>query len=166
MRNKGIVYLFLGALFIMNSAIAESRSFQLKDFSGEWIFHSTSVGGLGTESGPGVTSAVLRKINIDTKGIGIESNGTFVFYGSDGVLKEYKEVSGEIITVNLTDPVNGAGTITVQDSTSFKATSEYNFLAIRNRSGIVTKIQLIMVSTTSSSNKVVVTGVAERQLQN
>jgi hypothetical protein len=77
----------------------------------------------------------------------------------------YQGVKGEMIELSLTDSVNGAGTIKVVDPASFKATSTYNFIATRNRAGLVTRMHTIMVSTTGNTSSIVVTGEATRQVE-
>ncbi|MFO1413903.1 MAG: hypothetical protein U1F10_08350 [Burkholderiales bacterium] len=135
--------------------------FALKDFAGDWVLASNSAGGVGINAGPGISSAVLRHITLDANGNGTENNGSFVFYVESGTIKEYTTVAGETVTLTLTDPANGAGTITITDTSSFHGMTAYNFLATRSRTGAVNKLFLILVS--EFGNRVVVSGVLERQ---
>ena len=162
--SSELALLFFVCSFYPSFVLA--RDFQLKDFSGEWIFHSTSSGGVGVNTRPGISSAVLRKISFDKSGVGTENNGTFTFFGPDGSMNVYQGVQGEMVELSLTDAANGAGTIKVIDPNSFKATSTYNFIATRNRSGLVTKLNTIMTSSTAALSRLVVTGEATRQVSN
>jgi hypothetical protein len=166
MKNYTCALAILLVVFSSYSPLAFSRDFRLSDFSGDWIFHSTSSGGVGLNTGPGIASAVLRKISFDKNGVGEQNNGTFTFYNPDGTMKVYQGVKGQTIELSLTDSANGAGIIKVIDPNSFKATSTYNFIATRNRSGLVTKLNTIMTSTTSPLSSIVVTGEATRQVSN
>jgi hypothetical protein len=60
MKKQTYTLALLLGFFSSYSSIAFARDFQLKDFSGDWVFHSTSSGGVGVNTGPGVSSAVLR----------------------------------------------------------------------------------------------------------
>lgn len=84
-RMFALLLLAMG-LIVANAAEAKERPFKLKEFAGAWMFHSSSVGGIGVEAGPGIASAVLRVVNFDESGNGSENNGTFVFYFSKSIL--------------------------------------------------------------------------------
>ena len=165
MKFKRLFALLLLAmcLSVANAAGAKERPFKLKDFAGAWMFHSSSVGGIGVEAGPGIASAVLRVVNFDESGNGSENNGTFVFYLPDGTLKEYLDVEGESVEIVLTDPANGAGVINFVDTSSFNGTTTYRFIAVRSKWGTINKIHIILVNATTSLHTVVVTGELIRQ---
>jgi hypothetical protein len=148
---------------ICGDTFAAVRDFKLSDFKGAWVMHTNSVGGLGVESGPGIASAVTRVVKFDANGNGSENNGTFVFYLPDGQLKEFTNVEGEVVKLIVTDPSNGAGVITFDDSSTFKGRTTYNFIATRSKSGAVNKLQLILVNATTSLHTVVVVGELIRQ---
>ena len=93
----------------------------MQEFSGDWILSSSSVEDIGINTGPGIASAVLRHITLDRKGNGTENNGTFLFYLPDGTFNKYLGVNTELIKLRLTDPVNGAGTLAVTDTSTFQA---------------------------------------------
>jgi hypothetical protein len=144
-------------------SFAAVRDFKLSDFTGAWVMHTNSVGGLGVESGPGIASAVTRVVKFDANGNGSENNGTFVFYLPDGQLKEFTNVEGEVVKLIVTDPSNGAGVITFDDNSTFKGRTTYNFIATRSKSGAANKLQLILVNATTSLHTVVVVGELIRQ---
>ena len=144
-------------------SFAAVRDFKLSDFTGAWVMHTNSVGGLGVESGPGIASAVTRVVKFDANGNGSENNGTFVFYLPDGQLKEFTNVEGEVVKLIVTDPSNGAGVITFDDNSTFKGHSTYNFLATRSKSGAVNKLQLIFVNVTTALHTFVMSGELIRQ---
>ncbi len=148
---------------IWGDSFAAVRDFKLSDFTGPWVMHTNSVGGLGVESGPGIASAVTRVVKFDANGNGSENNGTFVFYLPDGQLKEFTNVEGEVVKLIVTDPSNGAGVITFDDNSTFKGRTTYNFIATRSKSGAVNKLQLILVNATTSLHTVVVVGELIRQ---
>lgn len=151
-------------LFVMLPFVVEAgcgERFKLKEFAGEWILSSSSVGGVGVNSGPGMASAILRHVTLDKDGNGTENNGSFVFYLADGTLVKYLGVNAETVILEITDEVYGAGTLTIIDNTSFHGTTVYNFIANRNKQGKIKKLSLILVET--FGNPVVVTGVLERQ---
>lgn len=155
-------FLFCAMMF---SDMAEAHSsnfcFQLREFAGDWILSSSSAGGVGVNSGPGISSAVLRHVTFDKHGSGTENNVTRIFYLPDGTL--FKSIGENVrsITLNLTDPINGAGNITIVDNATINGVSIYNFIATRNKRGKINKLYLILIE--GAGNTLVVTGVLERQ---
>lgn len=146
-----------------HSPVLCNNEFKLKEFEGDWILSSSSVGGLGINAGPGISSAVLRQVNFDKHGHGTENIVNRVFYLPDGTLQKFIGVNVESITLSLTNPAHGAGTITIKDSAFFQGTSIYNFIATRNKKGKINKLFLILVE--GLGNTLVVNGVLERQLE-
>lgn len=158
-----LCFLFCVIMFpYMASAHAAcDKIFKIKQFAGDWILSSSSVGGIGVNSGPGISSAVLRHVTFDKNGNGTENNGTLLFYLADGTLDKFIGVSGESIKLTLTDPATGAGSIAITDNSTFQGTTVYNFIAKRTKHGKINKLFLILVG--ELGNKLVVTGVLERQ---
>jgi hypothetical protein len=150
---------------VCGNTFAAVRDFKLSDFAGAWVMETNSVGGIGVESGPGISSAVTRVVKFDANGNGSENNGTFVFYLPDGQLKEFTNVEGEVVKLTVTDPSNGAGVITFDDNSSFKGRTTYNFIATRSKSGAVNKLKLILVNATTGLHTVVVVGELARQFE-
>jgi hypothetical protein len=161
--SKFYYAIFFCLISFSNHSLGAERTFKLKDFSGAWVFYSSSVGGLGKEAGYGIASSIERVVKFDKNGNGSENNGTFVFYLPDGTLKEYYDVEGERVEIILTDPSNGAGVINFEDNSSFKGKTTYKFIASRSKSGAVNKLHIIMINATTNLHKVVVTGELIRQ---
>jgi hypothetical protein len=136
------------------------KPFRLRDFAGEWVMMSSSVGGVGINQGPGISSTVLRHITFDAAGDGTDDNGTYTFYTEDGRIIRHDDNKGSPVKLTLEDPINGAGKLTF-DSNTFKSIQVYDYIAIRSKNGVVNKIYLQLVD--SNGAKVVVSGVAERQ---
>lgn len=123
---------------------------------------TSSVGGLGKNPGPGVASTVLRHMTLDDKGQARDSDGIYTFYRPDGTLVRFDDDQGkDPFTLVLEDPVNGAGKLIYADTDTYKTTQIYDFIAMRKKSGLVSKLHLLLIDT--KGNKVVVNGVAERQ---
>ncbi|NDG87948.1 MAG: hypothetical protein EBY15_08410 [Gammaproteobacteria bacterium] len=148
---------------ICGNSFAATKDFKLSDFAGTWVMHTNTIGGLGSESGPGMASAVTRIVKFDTNGNGSENNGTFVSYLPDGQLGVYTNVEGEAVKLMVTDPANGAGVITFDDNLTWKGHSTYNFLATRSKSGAVNKLQLIFVNVSTALHTFVMSGELTRQ---
>lgn len=144
-----------------HSPVLCDNDFKLKEFAGDWILSSSSVGGVGINAGPGISSAVLRHVTFDKHGNGTENNITRTFYLADGTLHKFIGVNVESITLTLTDPVHGAGSIVIKDSAAFQGISAYNFIATRSKKGKINKLFLILVE--GLGNTLVVNGVLERQ---
>lgn len=140
---------------------SSETGFKIKEFAGDWILSSSSSGGVGINSGPGISSAVLRHVTFDKHGKGTENDVSRVFYLPDGSLAKFININVDSITLALTDPIHGAGSITITDSTAFHGTSVYNFIATRNKKGKINKLFLILVE--GLGNSIVVSGVLERQ---
>ena len=163
MKNiAALCFLFCILLFpgVTNASCLET-SFKIKEFAGDWILSSSSVGGVGINAGPGISSGVLRHVTLDKKGNGTENNGTLIFYLADGTLNKYFNVNAELIKLTLSDPANGAGMLTIIDPSAYQGTTTYNFIATRTKEGKVNKLFLILVDELAS--RLIVTGVLERQ---
>lgn len=139
------------------------REFQLKEFEGDWILTSNSAGGVGVNTGPGISSGVLRQVTFDKNGIGTENYVTRMFYLANGTLFKAVGLNVESITLVLTDPIHGAGSIIIQDHASIGAPSIYNFIAKRNKKGKINKLFLILIE--GAGNQIIVTGALERQFE-
>ena len=137
------------------------KPFRLRDFAGEWVMMSSSVGGVGSNQGPGISSTVLRHVTFDDAGDGTDDNGTYTFYRADGSIIHHDDNKSDPVKLTLEDPINGAGKLTYIDSNTYKSTQVYDYIAIRSKNGAVNKLYLQLVD--SNGAKVVVSGVAERQ---
>jgi hypothetical protein len=137
------------------------KPFRLRDFAGEWVMMSSSVGGVGINQGPGISSTVLRHVTFDAAGEGTDDNGTYTFYRADGSIIRHDDNKSDPVKLTLEDPINGAGKLTYIDSNTYKSTQVYDYIAIRSKNGAVNKLYLQLVD--SNGAKVVVSGVAERQ---
>jgi hypothetical protein len=140
---------------------APMELFKTRDFSGDWVMSTSSVGGIGTNSGPGMASTVLRHLSLDPSGHGVDSNGSYTFYRADGSFVHHDDDGGDAIRLTLDDPVHGAGKLVYVDKTAYKTVQVYDFIATRSKNGAINKLYLHLVD--SSGVKIVVNGVAERQ---
>jgi len=140
---------------------APMKLFKIRDFSGDWVMSTSSVGGIGTNSGPGMASTVLRHLSLDPSGHGVDSNGSYTFYRADGSFVHHDDDGGDAITLTLDVPVHGAGKLVYVDKTAYKTVQVYDFIATRSKNGAINKLYLHLVD--SSGVKIVVNGVAERQ---
>lgn len=164
MKNIQYLTTFLLLLLItvsLPSTGAPKKPFKLRDFAGDWVMSTSSVGGVGLNQGPGIASTVLRRVTIDADGHGIDDNGSYTFYMADGSLIHHDDKEGDSITLTLEDPINGAGKLTYVDTNTYKSIQIYDFIATRTKNGAVNKLYLQLVD--ANGAKVVVSGVAERQ---
>ena len=150
--------------FLLNMAIplAHARDFMLKDFVGAWIFSAHTIGGLGQETGPGEAIGGIKRFIFHANGTGQVNDGTVVVYGADNKLGVFDINEEDTITLNLTDPASGSGTLTSVDTKNNK-TVVYRFLAARNKSGKATRLQLINVRIDSEPANVIIMGELTRQ---
>ena len=140
---------------------APKKLFKLRDFAGDWVMSTSSVGGIGVNPGPGMSSTVLRQMSLDANGHGVDSNGSYTFYRADGSFIHHDDNGGDAITLTIEDSEHGAGKLTYVDTTAYKTVQVYDFIATRSKNGAVNKFYLQLID--SSGVKVVVNGVAERQ---
>ena len=150
--------------FLLNMAIplAHARDFMLKDFVGAWIFSAHTIGGLGQETGSGEAIGGIKRFVFDATGTGKVNAGTVVVYGADNKLGVFDINEEDAITLKLTDPASGAGTLTSVDTKNNK-TVIYRFLAARNKSGKATRMHLIDVAIYSEPANVIIMGELNRQ---
>lgn len=162
--------IFCFSLLILLAAIsahvpataAGKKSYKLRDFAGDWVMNTSSVGGIGLNPGPGMASNVQRHLTLDADGHATDSDGSYTFYTADGKLVHYNDDQGkDPFNLILEDPVSGAGKLIYIDTNTYKSTQVYKFIATRNKSGKVNKLYLLLVDT--SGVNIVVNGVAERQ---
>lgn len=123
------------------------KAFKLKEFAGKWVLKSYSIGGVGVNTGGGYSSSVLRIIDFDKLGQGKALDTTVLVYRPDGTFVVEEDANSEIITMSLQDSINGAGTISVQQSGGGPFNVAYKFIALRNKKGKVNKLDLILADT-------------------
>ena len=141
---------------------APKKPFKLKDFEGDWVMTSSSVGGVGLNQGPGIASTVLRTMTFDSVGQGTDADGSYTFYRADGSLIHHDDDFGaDQIILTLDDPTRGAGKLKYIDTNTYKSTQIYDFIATRSKNGAVNKLFLLLVD--ANGAKLVVSGVAVRQ---
>lgn len=157
--NTYLIVLLISTSF--SATAGPKKPFRLRDFAGEWVMMSSSVGGVGTNQGPGISSTVLRHVTFDAAGDGTDDNGSYTFYRADGSIIHHDDNKSDPVKLTLEDPINGAGKLSYLDSNTYKSTQIYDYIAIRSKNGVVNKLYLQLVD--SNGAKVVVSGVAERQ---
>lgn len=163
--NKWVLNVF-SAMILMTLTIpshgAPKKPFKLKDFAGDWVMSTSSVGGVGLNQGPGIASTVLRHITLDADGHGSDNNGSYTFYRADGSLIHHDDdTASDAVVLTIEDPVHGAGKLSYIDTNTYKSIQVYDFLATRSKSGAVNKLVLQLVD--ANGAKIVVSGFAERQ---
>ena len=156
----------LAAMVLLSLSVpsqgAPKKAFKLKDFAGDWVMSTSSVGGVGMNQGPGIASTVLRLMTLDVDGHGTDNNGSYTFYRADGSLIHYNDdTASDAIVLTIDDPVNGAGKLTYIDTNTYKSTQVYDFIATRSKNGAINKLILQLVD--ANGAKIVVSGFAERQ---
>lgn len=158
---------FLFCIMLMPFMVSAScqkntKPFKLKEFCGNWVNSSSTVGGVGVNTGVGVSSTTLSHVTFDKKGQGTENHASLITYLPNGTISSVTEVSDRILTLVLTDPINGVGVITIKDPTLDPVTDvTVDFIALRNKKGSVNKLITNLVS--GPLDPFVVTGFFERQ---
>jgi len=125
------------------------KPFKLKEFKGKWVLTAESAGGVGSNDGPGYSSAILRIIDFDKIGEGKSFFSTVLILRPDGsldVLDQDNEL--EVFKLKIVDRANGAGTITVLSSGGKEGVNVlYKFIALRNKNGRVNEIDVLLAQT-------------------
>lgn len=114
------------------------RPLRLRDFEGAWVFSRETVGGLGGVTSTGTPSegsaAILDgQAVFDRNGHGVVNFASAAVYnGTPGAILNITIPPGQAtITITITDPVNGIGTLAVSDPLQgFDA----DLIAIRSKS--------------------------------
>lgn len=131
------------------------EDFKLSDFAGKWVVNIASIGGISgtTTSGTSFVSVGQAQINRDGKGqFNVISGSTY--NGVPGKFDTFAFGPGIVaITLQLTDPKNGAGAFSVVGG---GVNDVVNFIATRStETGKVTRLEGFRFSSlTSVSNQV------------
>ncbi len=141
------------------------KSLKLADFAGAWVIGADSVGGVSGAGTTGTSLTIDGQISFDEFG-----NGTAHFLagasyaGTPGDVTFFRILAGTTITLSLTDPIHGVGTVSIVNP-SFGINETVNFVAIRSKkdgSPLILKGHPISVGSTISH---VLSYTLERQFQ-
>jgi len=116
-----------------------NKQFKLRDFAGDWVFNGTTVGGVAGPSAIGTSTVSIGQVHMGTQGTGTASfiSGS-IYAGVPGHITAFQRVSTPTtpaaeITIVLTDPVNGVGTLTINSTLLPPFFHTYDIIAIRSK---------------------------------